>query len=314
MSWLLVVQPDPGQADALRQALLARVQSEVVVVESLNDALAWLDRAIPDVVLLPTLTPSLVEEYLLAYLSTLPGASHVQILGLPHLRYENVVPVQTRSLWRWRRKPPLRIVVPGRDPDAFTEDVIDYLACARAHKRELYRHGGVSLAENLERRREPRFATREVPWISLVSFAGEGAALVDVSARGALLRTSSRPTYQSLKRPDPHDRLRSHLVLRLESHSEVRAPGQIIRCVPLRASGQTQYEIAFSFDDEVGLHLPWSGELVPSLSAPRALPKQTYSGAQDDRPQYLLLTGATAHGLVTDDRHLLPAAAGARRR
>ncbi len=314
MSWLLVVQPDPGQADALRQSLRTRVSSEVVVVESLNDALAWLDRAIPDVVLLPTLTPASVEEYLVAYLSTLAGARHVQILGLPHLRSETTAPVQPRSLWRWRRKPPIKIVIPGRDPEAFTDDVIDYLACARSHKRELYRHGTVSLAENLERRREPRFATREVPWISLVSFAGEGAALVDVSARGALLRTSSRPTHQSLKRSDPLDRLRSQLVLRLESHSELRAPGQIIRCVPLRTNGQTQYQIAFSFDEEVGLHLPWSGELVPSLSAPRALPKQTYSSAQDDRPQYLLLTGATAHGHVTDDRHLLPAAAGGARR
>jgi hypothetical protein len=57
----------------------------------------------------------------------------------------------------------------------------------------------------------------------------------------------------------------------------------------MSANGSTQYEIAFSFDDAVGLHLPWSGELVPSLSAPRALPKQLLAASKIERPEYLLL-------------------------
>lgn len=292
MSWILVVQPDSGQADALYEALRGRVSAEVVFVESLDAAFDWIEEAIPDVILLPTLTPAFVEDYLLAYLATLPGTGHVQIMGIPHLAtIEPAAPPPRRSLFRWRRRvTPPPVVRPGRDPGAFTQDVIEYLACARAIRKEIDLYGvSLTLTEKLERRREPRFPVHEVPWISLVSFAGAGAALVDVSARGALLRTYSRPAHRSLKRSELDARGRPHLVLKLESHSEVHAPGQIIRCVPVQTSEATQYEIAFSFDEAVGLHLPWSGELVPSLSAPRALPKQLLAAPKVDRPEYLLL-------------------------
>jgi hypothetical protein len=81
------------------------------------------------------------------------------------------------------------------------------------------------------------------------------------------------------------------LVLKLESHSELQATGQVIRCVPVRTSSVPQYEVAFSFDEAVGLHLPWSGALVPSLSAPKALPKQLFHESQAEQPKYLLLRG-----------------------
>ena len=292
MSRILVVQPDPEQAGALHDALRARVPAEVVFVESLDDAFDWIEQAIPDVILLPMLTPAFVEDYLLAYLATVPGAGHVQIMGIPQLSItEPAPPPPPRSLFRWRRRvAPAPIVRPGRDAGAFAQDVIEYLACARALKKELDLYGvSLSAAERLERRREPRFPMHEVPWIRLLSFAGEGASLVDVSARGALLRTHARPAHRALKRSELDPRARPHLVLKLESHSEVHAPGHIIRCVPVQKHDRTLYEIAFSFDDEVGLHLPWSGELVPSLSAPRALPKQLLAAQRIERPEYLLL-------------------------
>jgi hypothetical protein len=292
MSFLLVVQPDQEQAGALHEALRTRVTGEAVFVETLDDAFAWIEEAVPDVILLPTLTPAFVEDYLIAFLATLPGAGHVQIMGIPHLAItEPAPPPPRRTLFRWRRRPALAPVVrPGQDPQAFAQDVIDYIACARIMKRDLKTYGmSLSVAEKLERRREPRFPGHEVPWISLISFAGERAALVDVSARGALLRTFARPSHRALRRSETDPRARPHLILKLESHSEVHAPGHIIRCAPMLADGSTQYEIAFSFDDAVGLHLPWSGELVPSLSAPRALPKQLLAGPKADRPEYLLL-------------------------
>ena len=52
-----------------------------------------------------------------------------------------------------------------------------------------------------------------------------------------------------------------------------------------------QYDVVFSFDEAVGLHLPWSGELVPSLSAPKALPKQLFHEVKVEQPKYLLLPG-----------------------
>ena len=124
-----------------------------------------------------------------------------------------------------------------------------------------------------------------------MSFAGEQATLIDVSARGALLRTSSRPRHDVLKRLDPSTRAQAGLILKLESHSEVHASGKVIRCVPVRTGTVPQYDVAFSFDATVGLHLPWSGALVPSLSAPRALPRQLFHDVKVEQPKYLLLTG-----------------------
>ena len=296
MSWLLVVQPDPVQADALCDALRGNVTADIVVAESIDVALSLIDDRVPDVILLPSLTPGAVEDYLVAYLGAIPGADHVQILGLPALRAP-VEPIQQRSRWTfpWRRRrrqpepPPTDTL--AYDSGAFTKDVIDYLAGARMIKKELALYGP-PVSHKLERRREPRFPSHEVPWISLVSFAGAQATLLDVSARGALLRMSSRPGHDVFKRPDPSARWRPRLVLKLESHSEVHASGQVIRCVPVRSSRLPQYEVAFSFDEEVGLHLPWSGALVPSLSAPKALPKQLLRDNRiEEQPKYLLLPG-----------------------
>jgi hypothetical protein len=297
MSWLLVVQPDPVQADALCDALHGNVTDDVVVAESLDAALSLIDEKVPDVILLPTLTPAAVEDYVLSYLGAIPGADHIQILGLPDLR-RPVEPIKrrARSLLPWRRRrqqEPPPVEPSGYDPVAFTKDVIEYLADAKMIKRERALYGPPA-GKELERRREPRFPSHEVPWISLVSFAGEQATLLDVSARGVLLRTSSRPRHDALKRPDSSSRSPRRLVLKLESHSELQASGHVIRCVPVRTGTVRHYDVVFSFDEAVGLHLPWSGALVPSLSAPRALPKQLFHEARVDEPKYLLLTSGSS--------------------
>lgn len=265
MSWLLVVQPDPVQAGVLREALRGQVSEDVLVAESLDVALGAIDQRIPDVILLPTLLPAPVEDYLIAYLGAIPSASHVQILGLPRLERSTAQATsRTWSLIPWRRRVEARAVgTPVCDPAVFVRDVIDYLANARALKKEmdLYRPSP-ALDEGANRRRVPRFASEDVPWIALVRFGGEPAALINVSSRGALLRTRSRPDYALLKRTDQHVRERSRLTVELDPDGEVHAIGRVIRCVPLTASTRTQYEIAFSFDYAVGLHLPNSDALA----------------------------------------------------
>jgi len=295
MSWLLVVQPDPVQAGALCDALRGNVTEDIIVAESLEAALSLIDDDVPDVILLPSLMPAAVEDYVVAYLGAIPGADHVQILGLPMLKHPVEIKRQKRSIFPWRRRrepePQVEDTL-AYDSGEFTKDVIDYLAGARMMKRDLAIYGPPANYK-LERRREPRFPSHEVPWISLVNFAGEQATLLDVSARGALLRMSSRPGHDVFNRSNPTGR-RPRLVLKLESHSEVQASGRVIRCVPVQTSALPQYEVAFSFDEEVALHLPWSGELVPTLSAPRALPKQLSGDVQIEQPnkhQYLLLPG-----------------------
>ena len=266
MSWLLVIQPDAVQADVLRKALYAEISEQVVVAEELDYALSLIDQHLPDVILVPTLISASVEDHLIAYVSVIPGARHVQILGLPHLeRAEESLEQRTRSLFPWPRRGPRAALTSGCDPAVFTRDVVTYLAGARALKEEfeLHRTQPTSGARP-ERRCEPRFANNEVPWISIVRFGAERAALINVSSRGALLRIRTRPDPELLtRRFDPAVRTRQpHITLEIESDGEIHAIGRVIRCVPVRARVETQYEVAFSFDESVGLHLPAAGALL----------------------------------------------------
>ena len=261
MSSLLVVQTDPAQAAALREAVRAYIATDVVVAESLDEALAWVDHALPDVILLPTLMPSLVEDYLVAYLAAMPGAGHVQILGVPHLERAEVAverEERRRFRWRrpgwllfpWRRRQPRQAIRPICDPGVFSKDVVAYLAAADAMRRDFDLISPDLLSNGRDRRIEQRFGYDELPWISYVGMGGEQAALVNLSAGGALLRMSSRPEHRFLKRADPVVARQARLTLEVGSLHQVHALGRVIRCVPMTTSASTQYEIAFLFDDK----------------------------------------------------------------
>lgn len=267
MSWILVVRPGPAQADLLQNALRTRISDEIVVVGSVDDGLTSIEQSIPDVILLPTMIPA-VEDYLVAYLATIPGARHVQILGIP--RFEPpTAPIQPPSrsplLWkRWQPSPP--IAPSGCDPDVFAGDVVAYLTRARELKAALAASRIDAARKGMERRSDPRFANHEVPWISVIRFGNERAILLDVSSRGALLRTETRPEHYSLRRSEPGVRRRARLTLELASDQEIHAVGRVIRCVPSTTGPRTQYDVAFSFDESVGLHLPSSSALVQTSS------------------------------------------------
>lgn len=271
MSWLLVVQPDSIQADALREALHAHVSEGVVVSSSIADALALIDQGIPDVILLPTLVPPDVEDYLITYLGIVSGTGHVQILGLPRLeRSDREVRRPARTLFPWGRRQAARAVgTAACDPQLFVQDVIAYLGSARALKEETeLRSARAVLGGSPERRAEARFADDEVPWISAVRLGSERTALMNLSARGALLRTRTRPEHRFLRRSESNVRERPRLTLELESNREIHVVGRVVRCVPVRTSAPMQYEVAFVFDDAVGLHLPTPGVLVPARQLP----------------------------------------------
>jgi CheY-like chemotaxis protein len=259
VSRLLVVQPDPAQADALREALRAYISADVAVAQSLDEALAWIDHCLPDVILLPTLIPALVEDYLVAYLATIPGAGHVQILGVPRLERAEVAVQREEPRrfswlrrdwpifpWRLRRRP-RQAIRPVCDPGVFSKDVVAYLAAADELRRSVDLLGADALSGR-NRRTEQRFGYDELPWISYVRMGGEQAALVNLSAGGALLRIGSRPEHRFLKRADPHVAQQARLTLEVGSFRQVHALGRVIRCVPMTANPQTQYEIAFLFD------------------------------------------------------------------
>ena len=265
MSWLLIVQPNSAQADLLRESLRTNVSADVVVVDSIDSALSLIDEGIPDVVLLPDLIPADVEDYVISYLGTIPGAKHVQILGVPVLASpDNSVKRRSRWVFPWRR--PKQTIRPGCDPAVFTQDVIGYLSDARTLKHHIELHVAyAALSEGPERRTENRFSRHHVPWVTVTRFGDGRAALVNVSSRGVLLRTQARPEYHFLKRCDLNDE-RSRLTFELDAGGEVHAMGRVVRCIPLRTGAGIQYQVAFRFDDSVGLHLPASDALVATKS------------------------------------------------
>jgi CheY-like chemotaxis protein len=259
MSYILAVQPDPAQAGVLRHALHERGEGELVVVDSVHAALAAIDKDVPDVILLHQLAPPDAEDYLIAYLRIKPDAGHVQTIVIPTLQTSSESPeLRTRSWLLGLKQPPFRNPR-GCESQAFVRDVVSYLARARAVKEEMsFRTVDNDRLHGPDRRGERRRSPLEVPWVSSVQLAAGGRAdLVNVSSGGALVRTRFRPGQPSLMRLDPDARRRSGVTFQLVSGEEIRAMGTVVRCQlrPTQHPG-ILYDVAFRFDEAVGLHLP----------------------------------------------------------
>jgi hypothetical protein len=265
MPLLLAVQPNPGQLAALQEALREQVRGEMVVSDSIHAALTLIDQRLPDVIFLPPLMPVADEDYLMAYLGALPGAGHVQIIGMPLLECAaRVTDLGQRVLARWR------YAASGTgwsacDPQEFAADVVAYLSHASALKEDNERRiGHARAATGPDRRGTRRWAPHELPWVSLIRLAGgDYADLVNVSSGGALVQTRTRPGLNVLRRSHSHDHERSCLIFQLESGREVHASGRVVRCCPTsRTAARGAYEVAFCFDDSLGLALPNARALI----------------------------------------------------
>jgi CheY-like chemotaxis protein len=259
MSYILAVQPDSAQAGILRHGLHEQGEAELVVVDSVNAALAAIDQQVPDVVLLHQLAPPDAEDYLIAYLRIMPDAGHVQTIVIPTLQTSSESPqLRTRSWLLGLKQPPFRNQR-GCESQAFVRDIVSYLTRARAVKEEMeFRTTDNDRLREPDRRGERRRSPLEVPWVLSVQLvAGGGANLINLSSGGALVRTRLRPGQPSLMRLDANARRRSGLTFQLVSGEEIHAMGTVVRC-QLRSteSPGVLYEVAFRFDESVGLHLP----------------------------------------------------------
>jgi CheY-like chemotaxis protein len=260
MALILTVQPDPEQAAVLQRALGDRVRAEVAVVDSSDAALSAIDRKIPDVLLLHALMLPPEEDYLLAYLRTLPGTAHVQAISIPHLQLQSSCPddLPRRGLFRGLRQRPAPMAAVGHDPGLFAADVAEYVARARDIKRYIHDRPDDGPLASSDRRRTQRWSPLDIPWVSAVRLtSGERADLINVASAGALVRTPVRPTLLSAKHVDLDSRLQPGLTFRLVSGAEIHALGRIIRCqVGSVETGAMLYDVAFRFDESVGLELP----------------------------------------------------------
>jgi hypothetical protein len=132
MSLVLAIEPDRAQADALRAILDGRLGAPLTVVASKDDALAAIDREIPDLVLVTQLLSPREEDELVAFLRTLENASHLQLLTIPRLGRAEMVPqAKKSSLFGFGKKKGPVQAPEGCDPAEFAEQVASYLLRAR---------------------------------------------------------------------------------------------------------------------------------------------------------------------------------------
>lgn len=288
LPFILAVLPDPLEACALRNALSERLRAEVLLVASKEEAFAAIDRRIPELVLLHVFMPPGDEEHFIAYLSTVPGAEHVQTISIPQLRLS---PDRNRPegwLMGGLRQRPSNVSQVGCDPRLFAADVVGYLNFARAigagiEGREADdRHAS-------ERRGGCRWSPSDVPWVSSVRLAaGELADLVNVSSTGTLIRTHIRPVLASLKRLDLDHRPPSGLIFHLATGEEIPATGRVVRCRP-RPMGKRHvlYEVAFRFDRSLGLGLPDTAVFTVGGAAADAVDSALFDRIEASRDEVL---------------------------
>ena len=133
MPVILAIQPDSGQASALRHALRACAGAAVEIVESAEAALAAIDRQKPDLVLLHAFMTLGDETRVVRHLRALPNAGCLQTLTIPQLRSEaDGGHLRLRWLQGVLGRQQAEPKAIGCDPRVFVEQIGRYLTHAQA--------------------------------------------------------------------------------------------------------------------------------------------------------------------------------------
>src|SRR5689334_17591984 len=101
---VLVVEPDPSRASAVREAFREYDGIALEIVERSADAIRSLEKRMPDVLLTSTLLPPSDAESLTQKLKHTPAAAHVQIITSPYFIDAEAEPSAGRVLNCLRRR------------------------------------------------------------------------------------------------------------------------------------------------------------------------------------------------------------------
>jgi hypothetical protein len=137
MSCVLVIEPDSGRADTLRDLLTTRANTDVVVVASKDAAVASVDERVPDLVLVDPLMSPRDEDSLIGHFRTLPDAGHLQTLTIPQLGRPPRQNRTVRSVFGRRKRQATEDASAGYAPTQFVSEVAAYLARACELKGEI---------------------------------------------------------------------------------------------------------------------------------------------------------------------------------
>lgn len=228
---ILAIEPDADRATFLREALRDSEQIELEIVARIDDAIRSITARLPDLVMTSTFFPPAEEAALASHVRTLRGASHVQIICVPHVTGAEARRTPEESscsnvLSFVKRRPP--VSRPVCDPGVVREQIEDYLRQAvwqrqwnswmlsepivtapatslvvaptspapvveMATADEAAHYGGDEALHDHERRRSRRWRGEELPSLWTVKLPwGSAAKVVDISTRGALIESASK--------------------------------------------------------------------------------------------------------------------------
>ena len=191
MSVVLVVEPDPVQAEVLRKAV-RRIDAELLLVSTTGEAIAAMRRSVPDLVLVSALLSPRDEDALFAHLRTLEGLSHLQTLTIPQLRRGKDSSKKGAALFR---KKGADAESGGCDPALFAEQ-------GEAGYRKLEEQALRELFQTLED--EPAVialgggAFLQEPIRQIIRDHSASVVYLDVGLEEALHRCAAAPGYRPL--------------------------------------------------------------------------------------------------------------------
>lgn len=262
-SLIVALHRDPTQSTALRSALNELVDADIVVADSVNDALDVIDAGTPDLILVDPLIPPREAGGLSGYLALLPNAGHVQTISMPMIsspterdRSREVDTWRARLMRRlWRRRSREVSTTPAWNSEAFAGEVAAYLSLSLAIRTENeQRNDDREYYRAVERRRASRWSARQASIAQPLLVMANHADVINISSTGLLVRTGLRPYPRLPELDDPLEGNRSSLILRSASGDTIQRTAVPIRC-RAKSLGDAGflYEVAFLFDEPLDL-------------------------------------------------------------
>jgi hypothetical protein len=134
MALILAIEPDRRQAAQLTSLIRARVDADLVLAETAEQALDAIGDRVPDLVLVPALLAPQDDATLAGALRVIAVAARIQMLTIPVLAATSRRKQPRGVLAKWRRLRAEPIASEGCDPAMFGDQIAAYLAEAAAER------------------------------------------------------------------------------------------------------------------------------------------------------------------------------------
>jgi hypothetical protein len=134
MALILAIEPDRRQAAQLTSLIRARVNADLVLAETAEQALHAIGDRVPDLVLVPALLAPQDDATLAGALRVIAAAARIQMLTIPVLAATSRKKQPRGVLAKWRRLRAEPAASGGCDPAMFGDQIAAYLAEAAAER------------------------------------------------------------------------------------------------------------------------------------------------------------------------------------